>query len=225
MSQVRRQRLLSVTKPGPRVVLVRHGRTSWNAASRFQGQANTPLDDMGQQQALRVAERLHILAPDALVSSDLDRAVATATPLAQELGLPVSQDERFRETYGALWEGLTHAEIESGWPGAFEQWKVDPLFRSGIEGETRVEVAERMRAGILANLAALPETGTLVVVTHGGAARAAVGIMLGLPRDYWGTLGGLANGSWSILDEEDDAWRLTEHNANAVPEPVMGEEQ
>jgi probable phosphoglycerate mutase len=61
------------------------------------------------------------------------------------------------------------------------------------------------------------------VVTHGGTARAVIGRMLGLPVELWHSLGGLANCSWSVLEERwSGGWRLTEHNAGTLPEPVTG---
>ena len=64
----------------------------------------------------------------------------------------------------------------------------------------------------------------LLVVTHGGSARAMLGRMLDLPVDRWGALGGLANFSWSVLEETPWGWRLAEHNAGTLPEPVVGDD-
>ena len=73
-----------VTPTVGRLVVWRHGRTGWNAEGRFQGQLDPPLDATGRRQAARAATALAAtLGPDALVvSSDLDRARATAQVLA-----------------------------------------------------------------------------------------------------------------------------------------------
>ena len=70
-----------------RVVWLRHGRTEWNDAGRFQGQTDVPLDDVGREQAKRAADLLVHLRPTAILASDLGRAVATAEPLAALAGL------------------------------------------------------------------------------------------------------------------------------------------
>ena len=65
-----------------RLVFWRHGRTTWNAEQRFQGQTDIPLDDTGLAQAARAAKVLARLKPSLIVSSDLSRARATAQQLA-----------------------------------------------------------------------------------------------------------------------------------------------
>jgi probable phosphoglycerate mutase len=97
----------------------------------------------------------------------------------------------------------------------------DPAVRPG-GGETRGEVADRACAAVTDALRSLPDGGVLVVATHGGTARALIGRLLGLPEHEWHVLGGLANCSWSVLAESSHGWRLEEHNAGRLPEPVVG---
>jgi broad specificity phosphatase PhoE len=85
-------------------------------------------------------------------------------------------------------------------------------------------LTERRRRSI-AGSPRSPDDGVLVLVTHGGTARALIGRLLGLPQVSWQVLGGLANCSWSVLEEWGErSWRLTEHNAGTLPEPVMGDD-
>jgi probable phosphoglycerate mutase len=68
---------------------------------------------------------------------------------------------------------------------------------------------------------------SLVIVTHGGAARSVIGTLMGLPVSEWAALGGLANASWSILDESgksNGSWRLIEHNSGTLPDPILDQE-
>ena len=69
-----------------RLVLWRHGRTAWNSASRFQGQEDVPLDEVGLDQVRRAAQILAGMKPTRIVSSDLQRAHATAMALADVTG-------------------------------------------------------------------------------------------------------------------------------------------
>jgi probable phosphoglycerate mutase len=92
-----------------------------------------------------------------------------------------------------------------------------------VVGETRLEVADRMVDAVDRGLAGIGDDGVLVVVTHGGAARAGIGRLLGLPPEHWAALGVLTNCSWSVLLENSPpgpAWRLQEYNAGSLPEPV-----
>ncbi|SEE10322.1 probable phosphoglycerate mutase [Arthrobacter alpinus] len=233
--------VLQPAGPRRRVIFWRHGRTSWNAARRFQGQSDIALDAVGESQASRAAGLLAgklMSTPDApvrIVSSDLSRAYSTAKALAALTGDDVCVDARLRETFGGEWEGLTFDEIIDTYPEEIRRWQRDqPGIRAG-GGETRVEVAQRMVDAILENLQGLPVGGTLVVATHGGATRVALAKLLGLPEDLWRTLSGLSNCHWSVVEESQAeepqhensatvravpaAWRLLEHNVGTLPEP------
>jgi probable phosphoglycerate mutase len=203
-------------------VLWRHGRTEWNDRRRFQGQTDIGLDEHGRRQARRSARLLAAMPPTALLSSDLSRAVDTATELAALTGLAVSTDPRLRETHAGRWEGLLAEEIRASDAALWDLWQGgDPQARPG-GGETRGEVADRAVSAVGDALAVVPAGGVLVVSTHGGTARALIGRLLGLPEGSWHVLGGLANCSWSVLEEGAHGWRLEEHNAGRLPEPVAG---
>jgi probable phosphoglycerate mutase len=64
-----------------------------------------------------------------------------------------------------------------------------------------------------------------VVVSHGGTIRALIGRLVGLPVDHWRVLGGLANCSWSVIEEGKSGWRLVEHNARSLPQEVLGDDR
>lgn len=99
-----------------RVLLIRHGQSEWNADGRWQGQADPALTDLGRHQALHASRALGEV--DAIVSSDLQRASATAMIISSELGVgPVVLDPDLRERHAGEWQGLTRAEIERAWPG------------------------------------------------------------------------------------------------------------
>ena len=209
--------------PGRRVVIWRHGQTGWNLEGRFQGQTDVPLDAVGRDQARRAARILAALRPHSIVASDLSRAAETARELGTLTGLPVQLDAGLRETYAGSWQGLTDAEIRGKFPEEFAAWKRDHSVRRG-GGELEVEVADRVVPAILRALGGVPASGTLVVVSHGGSSRVAIGRLLGLPPVHWSSLGGLSNCCWSVLGEANRGWRLLEHNAGSLPEPVIGDD-
>jgi len=201
-----------------RLVLWRHGQTQWNVDGRFQGQSDIPLDAVGEQQAERAARLLAGLRPDAIVSSDLVRAMATAAPLARLTGLTVTTDKDLRERFGGLWEGLTDTEIRTRYPAEHAAWMPPG-------GESSAVVAERAGAA-LERIAAGMAPGTLVVVvSHGAAIRLGAARLLGFPEDLWGAVGPLANCAWSVLGRRRSRWRLLEHNAGTLPEPVLSDDR
>jgi len=203
-----------------RLVLWRHGQTIWNAERRFQGQTDIPLDETGQAQAERAARLLAALRPDLIVASDLSRAASTAAALARLTGLEVALDKDLRERHGGGWEGLNDAEIRARYPAEHASW-------SPPDGEPSPVVAERV-AGALQRIAdRLAEDNhdgasrLAVVASHGAALRLGMSRFLGLPEELSGVLGPLSNCSWSVLGQRHGQWRLLEHNAGTLPEPVV----
>ncbi|MFF8290707.1 histidine phosphatase family protein [Streptomyces sp. NPDC016309] len=208
---------------GRRIVLWRHGQTAWNLERRFQGTTDIELTDTGVGQARRAARLLAALKPDAIVASDLRRASATAAQLAAITGHQVNHDPALRETYAGEWQGLTHEEIVARYGEQYAAWKRgEPVRRGG--GELETEVADRAAPVVLAHADKLPDDGTLVVVSHGGTIRTTIGRLLGLEAHHWEGLGGLSNCCWSVLGEGARGWRLLEHNAGTLPEPVLGDD-
>lgn len=197
-------------------------------------------------QARRAASLLAALRPHAIVSSDLRRAAGTAAALGAVTGLDVHLDPDLRETYIGEWQGLTSAEVAQRWPDELAVWQRGHVHVRPGGGENRLEVADRVAGAIRRGLADVPPGACLVVVTHGGAARVAVARLLRLEHASWGALGGLSNCCWSVLAEAgspeagspkagspeagsqeqaaEPRWRLLEHNAGTLPQPVLTEE-
>lgn len=207
-----------------RLVLLRHGQTEWNAGSRMQGQLDTDLTELGRQQAVAAAEVLAKRQPLLVVSSDLRRALDTATALGDRSGLPVLIDERLRETHLGDWQGLTHLEVDALAPGARLAWRDDARW-APHGGESRVDVAERSSPVVTELLDSQPEWGAdgsdrpIVLVAHGGLIAALAAALLGLPVDNWPVLGGMGNASWVQLSghivNDTIKWRLDVWNASA----------
>ncbi len=207
-----------------RIVLWRHGQTDWNILNRFQGHSDIPLNDVGVYQAQHAARLLAAMEPTKIISSDLQRAYATAQELAALVDLPVVMDPNLREINGGKWEGKTGLENRAEDFANFVRWIDGDNSPAGETGERRTEVAERVVAAINNTLGSEQVGQTLVVVTHGGAARCVLGAMLELPLTHWGAIGGLSNAAWSILQRNPRGWHLVEHNAGTIPEPIFGEE-
>jgi len=125
-------------------VLLRHGDTDLSPEHRFSGLRDLPLSASGARQARAAACRLAAgIAIDAVVSSPLRRAVATAAIVAGELGLSVVVDDDLRETDFGEWEGLTLAEIQQRWPALAAAWRCDPE-QAPPGGESFAETACRV---------------------------------------------------------------------------------
>lgn len=155
-----------------RLLLLRHGQSTWNAEARWQGWADTPLSDEGLAQAQAMAEQLASTnhAFTRVVSSDLARSVDTAKAIANALGLgEVAVEPDLRERDVGDWSGRTTDEIDIIWPGAITAWREGRLDRPP-GGE--LEPAFRGRVVRAAERLAVEPDGPLLVITHGGVIRA-----------------------------------------------------
>lgn len=170
-----------------RLLVVRHGETAWNVDLRIQGQLDIPLNDTGRWQAGRAAAVLADEGLDAIYSSDLQRAAATAEAIAGAAGLPVRLERGLRERAFGCFEGLSFREVERSFPDDARRWRQrEPGFAPG-GGETLAGFFERCRATALAIAARHPGQ-TVALVAHGGVLdclyRAATRIALDAPRTW-----------------------------------------
>lgn len=202
-----------------RLILWRHGQTYWNAEGRIQGQHDAKLDDTGREQARVAARQLALRKPDLIVSSDLSRCADTAAELAALTGRTPTYDVRLRERGFGEWQTLTRDEVRAGWPEAFGRWtRGEPVDEAGVEATEAV--GERM-AQVLVELVEAHAGGTLVVTTHGGAARHVIEALLKWPHDVVHSVAGLSNCHWSELRHHPSrGWRLHSHNVGVEPGPA-----
>ena len=208
-----------------RILAIRHGETAWNVDGRLQGHRDIPLGDTGRVQARRLARALAGRGDiDAIVSSDLSRALETARIVAEAQGLPVTTDIGLRERCFGDFEGRTFAEVSAAWPPEAERWRRrDPDWSPpGEQAESLLRFQERVTHAVQA-LAAQNIGKQLALFTHGGVLdvlyRAATGLGLRDARTWalgntavnrllWTPDGGLTLVGWAdtmhLADESLD---------------------
>lgn len=199
------------------IVLVRHGRTAYNAAVRLQGQVDIELDEVGRWQVASSADIIAgMVTPHRILTSDLGRAIETAQVIGSKFGLEPIIDVRVRERSFGPWEGLTGSEISERWPDDYTAWRggAEPTV-PGIEFKR--DVAQRMVEVILEHADALSSTESLMVVSHGAAISCAIAGLLGQDATNWRGVAGMSNVHWSVLARNTAAgatpdWRLEAHN-------------
>lgn len=178
---------MEVACQATRIVAIRHGQTSWNADGRIQGQCDIGLDATGLWQSERLAAALDDDAPQAIYSSDLQRAWQTAAPLARRVGVSVRSEPALRERAFGEFEGLRFEQIERRWPEQAARWRTrDPEF-GPVGGEALARFRERVVEAVL-RLALAHRGQCIVLVTHGGALdmlyREAARLPLQVPRTW-----------------------------------------
>lgn len=175
-----------------RILLIRHGETAWNAVRRLQGHTDIPLSPTGERQAQALARALAKEPLDAIISSDLGRAVQTAQAVATlHPQVALHTDPGLRERgYGAF-EGLLYTEIAERYPIEFAEWQardVDAVMPAGERlAESFRQFYQRCQEGIARWAAHYPDQ-SILIVAHGGvlecAYRAACGLSIDGPRDF-----------------------------------------
>jgi probable phosphoglycerate mutase len=170
-----------------RVVVIRHGETDWNVATRIQGHTDIALNARGRWQAERLAQALAEEAFDAVYTSDLQRARDTATPFARASSATLMEDTGLREREFGAFEGLTFEEIAQRWPEAAQRWRQrDPAF--GPEGGETLQAFYQRSVAVVERLVQRHPGGAIAVVSHGGVLdclhRAATRQSLQAPRTW-----------------------------------------
>lgn len=164
-----------------RVVLVRHGRTAWNARGIWQGWQDVPLDDVGRAEARALAAALRDVPFDAAYTSPLARARETAAAvLADRRLVPLALDGLRELSYGAL-EGLEPAARRARWAELEARWAADPWAVTFPGGESLDALAARAAAAWERIVAAHPGE-TVLVVGHGHLNRVLLLHAEGRPR-------------------------------------------
>ena len=102
------------------VVIIRHGQSQGNAEGRFGGHTDTPLSPRGRKQAHATARALASEKFSAIYSSDLPRAIETASPLAKLVGVPLETSDALRERSVGVMEGLTFEEAAEQHPEQYQ---------------------------------------------------------------------------------------------------------
>lgn len=180
----------------PDIYILRHGETEWNRQGRLQGWLDSPLTELGREQAARQGAVLSAEGALGLPlwSSPAPRALATAA-----LALPgrtARPDPRLREITLGPWDGLTRPEIAALAAGV-------PLSAHPFHwyDQTPGERFDGLRARVEAFLGDL--SGPAVIVTHGITSRFLRGAVLGLTLDGIAALPGGQGVVWHLRDGQE----------------------
>ncbi len=160
------------------ITFLRHAETESNAAGLWQGHGDSPITVTGRAQLARLAARMRGRRFDAVVSSDMGRAQATAAVLAQDF----TADPAWREADLGEWEGMPRDEIYAEHGHVLEALRAGHDPRLGYTGERMSDVATRLHGAIGRLLEGLDDGSSALVVAHGGVVRTAVARALGARR-------------------------------------------
>jgi broad specificity phosphatase PhoE len=149
----------------------------------YTGQVDVALTDLGLRQAARTAEYVaETYKIDAIYSSDLKRAMSTAIPLSEKLGLPVIKEPLIKEIYGGLWENKLMPEIDKLYHDDYQVYKTTIGLARCTGGESLAELQARALEG-MKKIAEANDGKTVFVATHGGVLLALISAWMGLPLE------------------------------------------
>jgi broad specificity phosphatase PhoE len=187
---------------------IRHGQTVYNAQGRIQGQTDVVLSELGVAQGEAVADALADKPITAVYSSPLRRALQTAEPLADRLGLTVQTDPRLMEMNLGDFQGQLRAELDREYPEAFTRWRSgDPDF-AFPGGESRRSLTTRALAAF--DTIRRTEHSHVAVVTHGALLLAVIRAMLHIASEI--RMPPLENASISVLSSEGSEVKVVRFN-------------
>lgn len=168
-------------RPDVTIYFIRHGETDWNAQSRYQGQADIPINEKGRAQAKRNGERLRRLLPRIAevdyIASPLGRARETMQIVRTELGLDPSDfhlEDRLKEVHYGDWQGTLLSDLSDIDAEGLKARADDPFRWRPPGGESYQDLMARTVPWLL------EMERDAVVVSHGGVSRVLRGHLLKL---------------------------------------------
>jgi broad specificity phosphatase PhoE len=153
--------------PVTKLYLVRHGQSAGNAEGRFGGHSPTPLSELGKKQAEITAKALAKENISAIYSSDLHRAVETAQPLADILGIKITKTAAFRERNIGVLEGLTFDESKEEFPKDYYALVNRHVHHVITQGESYRHLLRRA-TGALREILSIHRGEKIVIFSHTG---------------------------------------------------------
>lgn len=195
------------------IYLLRHGETVWNTLGRFQGQKDSPLTQRGVAQADLVTSILHreisrLGQSIDMQISPLGRTRETALRVQRLISTPALEDDRLMEVTTGSWDGMTHSQIDSEFPGYLEGTDAFDWYFKSPDGECFDSACHRAKSW-LADVSR-----PTIAVSHGLFGRIIRGIYAGLskremlelpvPQDGFYVL---QDGVFTFVDDSRDARR------------------
>jgi len=166
--------------------LVRHGMLPPNPERRMVGARDISLSSAGREQIRLLARQFMPAVQGALgavICSDLDRCRETAAILMEAMPHgrpPLHVEPGLREINLGLWQGMTKAEIECAWPGAYAARGQDMAHFCPPQGESFMQAQRRALAAVARWRSFYPGA-TLLMVSHAGILGSLLAHYLALP--------------------------------------------
>ena len=194
------------------LIITRHGYSEYNKTRMYTGQVDVALTDLGLRQAARTAEYVaETYKIDAIYSSDLRRAMSTAIPLSERLGIPVIKEPLIKEIYGGLWENKFMPEIDKLYHDDYQVYKTTIGLARCTGGESLAELQARALEG-MRKISEANDGKTVFVATHGGVLLALISAWMGLPLEKMHETPPATNSSITEVIYENGEFKIVKYS-------------
>ncbi len=191
-----------------RIILIRHGESVANKQGLFAGHIDVDLTELGLRQAKATAEYVaENYKVDKAYASDLKRAYRTGKASADRLGVEIEASRQLREIYAGKWEGMVFNDLSKIYPHEFDLWYNDMGKAHCPDGESIVELYERVIAEIN-RIADANENKTVVVATHATPIRCVMTYILHGDVQKMTQVNWVTNASVTVVEIENGQWTL-----------------
>ena len=207
------------------VIFIRHGQSECNLERRFAGQIDAKLTDLGRRQAQSAAKALQAFPITRIYSSPLSRAMETAKPTAERLGLTIVPEPGILEIDAGEWEGLSFDEIAEKYPEEFDHLQNDRSLLQTPGGESMRNVFDRVTA-CLDRLVSENRGGCIALFSHALPLRSMMCFWKKIPFSEIGQVHSGPNASITVVEyDEKKSPRIvreadTEHLAEITALPM-----
>lgn len=195
-----------------RIVWVRHGETNENASRRYLGHFDAELNETGRQQLQSLTEKLNMILAGSITSvysSDLSRAMESARIIGKQFQLNYLPVCSLRELNFGDWECKTYEEIMSDNQERLEMWVQNPYTVAPPNGETLLQLGERIDQWFDQILANKEQNETILIVSHGGPIRWFLSKwVMGDPKEFW-NVEGAGHGKAIMIDFNEQTGMFT----------------
>ena len=194
------------------LIITRHGYSEYNKTRMYTGQVDVALTELGLRQAAKTAEYVaENYKIDAIYSSDLKRAMSTAIPLSERLGIPVIKEPLIKEIYGGLWENKLMPEIDEKYHDDYQVYKTTIGLARCTGGESLAELQARALEG-MRRIAEANDGKTVFVATHGGVLLALISDWMGLPLEKMHETPPATNSSITEVTYENGEFKIEKYS-------------
>ena len=181
------------------IYFLRHGETDASVSGTYCGALDVDLTDIGHAMAEEFASVYKSFPWSAIYSSPMQRAIDTATPLCEALGMPLQLRDGLKEVAYGQWEGKSPEETARDYHDDYVRWLADPGWNAPTGGEKGVQI-ERRSSMVLEEIENGGLRGNVLVVSHKATIRIMLCALLGIDVGRFRDRIGLPVASVSVVE-------------------------